>query len=355
MNGFYNDYDRVVIETPEEKQAKLKKQRKLFSRVFLAIFVYIIASELLVTATYVVAAMVLSPDKYQSFANNSVWSVIISCIVQYTVAFPILLIMLIGTDKVQKKERKKISFSEFFIFLIIAEALMYAGNLIGNFLNELISGIIGKMPENEIATLISEIPVWLIFICVVIIGPIVEELIFRKLVIDRLSIYGDRMAIVFSAVSFGLMHGNLYQFFYATLLGALLGYVYTSTREIKYTIYIHMAVNFLGSVIPLLIQDYIYELYEAMEMLELGLPVNIFTIIVSGIVTFIYTNIQYGIIIGGIIALVHYIRNRKINISPDKEIYLTDKEIANGGLLNVGSILFLGFTLLIMILNLFVQ
>ena len=355
MNGFYNDYDRVVIETPEERQAKQKKQRKLFSRVFLALLIYILASQLVVTGTYVVMAMLLSPEKYQSFTNSSLWAVIISCAAQYLIAFPIFILMLIGTDKAQEKERKKISLSDLFILFLIGETLMYAGNLVGNLLNETIGGAIGKMPENEISTVINETPLWLIIVCMVVIGPIVEELIFRKLMIDRLAVYGDRMAIVFSSVAFGLMHGNLYQFFYATLLGALLGYVYTRTREIKYTIYIHMAVNFLGSVLTLLVQDYIYDLYEALDMLQLGLPVNIFTLILSGIVTFVYTNLQYGMIAGGIIALVHYIRQKKIIISPDKEIYLPDKEIAKGGFVNVGAILLLGFSIITMFLNLFVS
>ena len=355
MNGFYNDYDRVVIETPEERQAKRKKQRRLFSRVFLALSVYILVSQLVATGAYVVMAMLLSPDKYQSFASSSIWSVLISCASQYLIAFPILLLMLIGTDKAQNKERKKLSLSEFFLLFLIGEGLMYSGNFVGNFLNEIIGGLVGKMPENEIASIITETPIWLIFIFMVIIGPIVEELIFRKLMIDRLSIYGDRMAIVFSAVAFGLMHGNLYQFFYATLLGALLGYVYTSTRDVKYTIYMHMIVNFMGSVVTLLIQDYILELYEALEVLQLGLPINIFALIISGIVTFIYTNLQYGMIVGGIIALVHYIRKKKISISPDKEIYLPDKEIAKGGFLNVGAILFLSFSLFTILLNLIVS
>jgi membrane protease YdiL (CAAX protease family) len=352
MNGFYHDYDNVVIETPEERQSKIKKQRKLFSRIFLAISAYIFALYFSHIGIYAILSRVLSPEAYENFASSLVWSIIISSAAQYLISFPIFLLMMIGTDKAEAKEKKKLAVTDFLLFFLIGEALMYVGNLIGNMLNEIIGEFTGQIPDNSLEIIIAKTPMWLIFIVIVIIGPIVEELIFRKLMIDRLSIYGDRMAIIFSAVAFGLMHGNLYQLFYATLLGALLGYVYTYTRDIKYTIFMHMIINFIGSVVTIPVQKYAVEFYEALEMLQLGFPVNILPMIVSGTVTFIYSNIQYGFIVGGIIALVHYIRKRKINISPDKEIYLSDKEIAKGGIINVGAILFLSLSILTIIFDL---
>lgn len=354
MNGFYNDYDHVVIETPEERQAKLKKQRKLFSRVFLGLTVYILALYFAYTGIYFIISKFLSPEEYDSFIGNTVWSLILSSAAQYLVAFPIFLLMMVGIDKSGEKVQRKLSLSDFFILFLIGEALMYVGNLIGNLTNEFIGGFMGEVPENGLDIVISKTPMWLIFILMVIIAPIVEELIFRKLMIDRLSIYGDRMAIIFSALAFGFIHGNLYQFFYATLLGALLGYVYTHTRNIKYSIYMHMIINFLGSVVAIPVQKCALELYEALEVLQLGLPINLLPLIVNGIVTYVYTYVQYGMIVGGVIALVHYIRKKKISISPDKEIYLPDSEIAKGGIVNAGAIVYLSLSLIIIVLDLII-
>ena len=52
-----------------------------------------------------------------------------------------------------------------------------------------------------------------------------------------------------SGLVFGLMHGNLYQLFYAALLGFVLGYLYYNTGRIVYCIGIHAAINFIGSVV----------------------------------------------------------------------------------------------------------
>ena len=54
---------------------------------------------------------------------------------------------------------------------------------------------------------------------------------------------------------FGLCHGNFYQFFYAFGIGLVFGYIYTRTGRIRYTIVLHMIINFLGSVAAIYIQN----------------------------------------------------------------------------------------------------
>ena len=112
MNGFYNGFDYVVIETPEERELKRKKQKKLFSRVFLALFLYLLVSQLLSIGIYAFAPIILNEEQYQAFVQSPVWSVVISCVVQYAIAFPIFLLTLIGTDTAQSKEKSKLSFTK---------------------------------------------------------------------------------------------------------------------------------------------------------------------------------------------------------------------------------------------------
>ena len=352
MNNFYGGYDRVFFETPDERIAKQKRQRRLFSRTFLSLFIYVIISQFAGFAVYASARVILPPDKYLAFTESAIWSLLISSLVQYLIAFPVLLLTLIGTDRAVKKEKTKLSFDDFVLFLFIGEALMFAGNLIGTSLNGMVENLTGKLPENGIANIISETPSWLILVLAVIIGPIVEELIFRKIMIDRLSIYGDRAAIIFSAVAFGLMHGNLYQFFYAALLGALLGYVYTLTHNVRYTVYMHMIINFLGSVVALPVEKAMERLTELMESAANGQEVNITELFSSATITAAYSAIQYGMIAGGIIAFIYFLKKGRLKINNEKEIFLPDKEIYKNGIVNVGAILFISVSVITMLLNL---
>lgn len=83
---------------------------------------------------------------------------------------------------------------------------------------------------------------------VVFAAPIVEELLYRKMLIDRIAAYGDGVSVVVSGLLFGLAHGNFSQFFYAFGLGALFAYVYIKTGHIGYTIGFHMFFNLIGGV-----------------------------------------------------------------------------------------------------------
>lgn len=74
--------------------------------------------------------------------------------------------------------------------------------------------------------------------------PIVEELVFRGLVFRVLRKWIPFVwAMVLSAVLFGIYHGNLVQFVYASLCGLLLGYVYEVYGMIFAPILAHMVMN----------------------------------------------------------------------------------------------------------------
>jgi membrane protease YdiL (CAAX protease family) len=66
---------------------------------------------------------------------------------------------------------------------------------------------------------------------------------FRGLILTNLAPYGKGMAIVTSALLFGLMHMNPAQFFYTTLMGIILGLIYVKTGSIWVCIAIHFANN----------------------------------------------------------------------------------------------------------------
>ena len=52
----------------------------------------------------------------------------------------------------------------------------------------------------------------MIILTSVIIAPVMEELVFRKYLVDRLVPYGQKTAVVLSGLFFGLFHGNFISF-----------------------------------------------------------------------------------------------------------------------------------------------
>lgn len=69
------------------------------------------------------------------------------------------------------------------------------------------------------------------------------------MVCDKVIKYGEGCTIVLSGLLFGLFHMNFNQFFYAFFLGCFFAFIYVKTGNLKYTIILHMTINFFGSVL----------------------------------------------------------------------------------------------------------
>ncbi|WP_124067934.1 type II CAAX endopeptidase family protein [Clostridium sp. E02] len=163
---------------------------------------------------------------------------------------------------VEQRAGKELLIHSFFICV----SGLFLGNIMGQALMKLVSALTGEPMINPIDQVVRQLDPVTILIVMVIMAPICEEFLFRKLLIDRVRIYGDRAAILISAIIFGLSHGNFYQFFYAFGIGLVLAYVYIRTGRLRYTILFHMIINFMGSIIALQVQKsiplaYLYSLF----------------------------------------------------------------------------------------------
>lgn len=99
-------------------------------------------------------------------------------------------------------------------------------------------------------------------LCVGIIAPVVEEIVFREYLISFIAPYSEKTAVIASGVLFALLHGNFTQFSYTILLGMLWGYVYLRTRNIAYTIVLHMVFNLTTSIFTITIYQASRDLYS---------------------------------------------------------------------------------------------
>ncbi len=336
----------------------VKEARGTLSRYAWALFTYTAAAYLIVFAVNFLLGIIFinNQETLLNIANSTWYQWLIGVGPMYIVGFPIFFLIVRSMPK-RTIKKTKLGFGEFAAMLLVAEAFMFAGNLIGLSLNATISAMLGKEVVNSTSELIENSPIWLIFIIVVIVGPIIEELLFRKLLIDRISKYGDVFAIIISSVAFGLFHGNFYQFFYATFLGLLLGYMYTKTGNNIYNTIMHMIINFLGSVLVLPIikmQEIMLEISEKLSSAEIPIDeINLPEYIKSVMAVMSYTVVQYAMIISGAILLFRAIKYRSIKINRYPEISIPKHRVAETVLLNAGTIVFLLFSIFTFALNIF--
>ena len=124
-----------------------------------------------------------------------------------------------------------------YAFLIIGEFTIYLLPKPSGFWKNIFDALNKTMAEifnNRIAG----------FIMVAIAAPIFEEILFRGIILRALlKKYNPYLAILLSAIGFGIFHMNPWQFLYATVLGLYLGYMYWKTRSLFYPIVIHTLLN----------------------------------------------------------------------------------------------------------------
>ena len=190
----------------------------------------------------------------RSLLNNFNILTILSAICNYVLPFPIIYFLMKKLEK-QNLKKENITVKTFLLYLSVTFTLMWLGNIIGLGITTAIGGIFHTDISNPVQNLINSSDIWLNLILISIIGPIFEEIFFRKLLVDRTIKYGARVSIILSAVIFGFFHGNLSQFFYAFLLGGFFAYVYIKTGKIIYTILLHIIVNLMGSVVSLFVAE----------------------------------------------------------------------------------------------------
>lgn len=350
MDYNYNSYTQNSEPDYYEMYTKeqIKGAKSVFSRFHFALVMYIVISYVIAIIAEISMLVVLGgAEEMTAFlAEHEYVSWLLSFLPMYLIAFPVFF-LIVWEMKTMPLEKSKMKASEFFSLFLIAQLAMWVGNVIGNSFNSFFASLKGDSVTDHTSELIDSMPVWLTLLIVVIVGPIIEELMFRKLMIDRLSRYGNTVAIIVSSVSFGLFHGNLYQFFYAALIGAILGFIYAKTRNVLYPIAMHILVNFFGSVVPMPVIEKMDEMFVMLESLEAGLEVNMANFIGSVMVVASYSIVQYAMLIGGGIMLYKFIKNKRYKIRDRWEYKLPREDAAGIIIATPGTIVFLVASILL--------
>ena len=98
---------------------------------------------------------------------------------------------------------------------------------------------------------------WEMWLYIGLVGPAIEELVFRGVLMQSLAPYGRNYAIVTSALMFALYHGDLVQGLFAFVMGLVLGFV-AMEYSLVWSIAIHIFNNaILSGVIDGLASHYL--------------------------------------------------------------------------------------------------
>ena len=232
---------------------------------------------------------------------------------------------------------------------------MFCSNYVGSFITSIISYIKGSAVNNVLQSAVSGVHPLIVTLVTVVCAPIMEELIFRKLLIDRAIRYGEGIAIMLSGIMFGLFHGNLSQFIYAFTLGIFLGFIYIRTGNVKYTIILHMIINFVGTVASVFIWDLIdLETINALTMIadEAEMMQAMLEVLPGMLLLLLFSFGILGIVIAGIVLGIVFLCKKKFFLKKVGIALPKGKRFVTV-MINVGMILFSLFWIVMIIMQLF--
>lgn len=187
-----------------------------------------------------------------------------------------------------RKNGKKLNFNmqsrPFHVYLLIFP-MMFGMMMISEYITELIptTGLIfGNLYKfyTQALTEITKDNVETI-ITVVIFAPVLEEILFRGIIQKGLINKGVKPinAIIISALTFGIFHGNPWQFVGASLLGLVLGLVYFKTKSLLMSIFLHAFNNGISAYLLIKMKTESFsDFFHVSEFVILLIGISVFSL-----------------------------------------------------------------------------
>jgi len=235
-------------EAPEQIPFDKKSASKVFSRIGFAGILFMIVITIAQVAMSIALNIYVSRGGiFPKWLTGSESLLLLTPV--YIVGVPVFALVLNGVPTDSRIKERSLPKGILISVFAISVLGMMAGNVVGSLLMEFINDLLPSSAVNALEGMVLDANVWMTILFLCILTPIAEELTFRKLLIDRAAIFGDKTAIVISGLTFGLFHGNLYQFFYAFILGMIFAWVYVRSGKLILPVILHGIINFMGSVI----------------------------------------------------------------------------------------------------------
>lgn len=324
---------------------KSKLHKNVFSRIGWALSVILVVSSLLQGIWLAVPEMIWGKENWFAASTWGKWIGTFAPIYLIGVPLGLLIFKKLPADA---PESGKLGGKNFMVFLLIAFCLMYGGNIIGTILSAILSRNTAENPLTDYAMDTSPLKI----VVMVILAPLIEEYVFRKQIIDRTRKYGEKLAVFLSALTFGLFHLNLFQFFYAFALGGLFAYIYLRTGRLRYPMLLHGIVNFLGSVVAPTVLSLVD--LEALANIDPNATAEQIMeqyghMLPGLLVLMLYAMVLVGLSITGLVLLI--LKCRKL-VWKDADAQLTKGTAVKTAYLNAGMIVYILLCVSIIVLSL---
>lgn len=233
--------------TTYEERKEVRKTANMIGAVLLIVLAFSESVSYLLSLAYTVfgffdrglATKIFTDPAFDKLVNAAASFVIFT--VPFFIVFKICKIRMSGLARFKPPKAK-----EFFPYFLMGVGFCAVANIAVSYLAELFSifGIeynvnFGDNPDGILGFIIC-------FFTTAVTPALVEEFAYRGMIMGSTKKYSESLAIVSTAILFGLVHCNFEQIPFACLVGLILGFVAIKTKSIWTAVAIHFTNNFVS-------------------------------------------------------------------------------------------------------------
>lgn len=200
----------------------MKYLKKIIFSLRYIILIYIIQYLIVIISSAIYLS--LGHQNLEKFITNQC-----SILLLITYIFSIIILL-----KQQKYKNKKLSKKLYY-------PLIHQGISISCLYNTIIYLCTNQIPLKQ------TIPLYISIISTGIIGPILEEILFRYILLNELKKFNSpKKSILLATIIFAIVHGSLIKIIYAFILGLILNIIYHKRNNIKAPVLVHISANIIS-------------------------------------------------------------------------------------------------------------
>ncbi len=235
-----------------------KDLRKCYGRAMLCVACILLFTQLFAVAVFdlydwVVVPLLLQHGIMPGYAGL----LLVNDICSYVPPLIVIPLVLRKMPRAEKPVPRPLPGRELAIAIPFCIGTLYLFAYVTYGLIDLIEAVSGTETTNILDSL-GGVSLGLYAFTTVVVAPVCEEFLFRRLYLNRCRALGDVSAILLSAAAFALMHQNLYQLLYAFALGIVLGSVAILTGRLRECILLHACTNAVSVLLSLPLPDLVY-------------------------------------------------------------------------------------------------
>lgn len=141
--------------------------------------------------------LLLVKQFWPELLSETWFNLILNEVIQYGIALPVAVLIMNSAkapkpQEVRPQRKYRLSAGEFLHYLILSIGLLFLFNIVGTYLNYLISLVKGSQAGNIVEQSLTSYSIPQAFLLTVISAPIGEELLFRKCIFRAVGCYGEK-------------------------------------------------------------------------------------------------------------------------------------------------------------------